>query len=224
MITTSQKQKGFAHAVLIIGLIIALIGTLGFIFWQNFIHEDPVVTKTETVKVDEVAADEEQNKIPDGWTEYKNAKTGVSFLHPLTWSVEDNSTEDFGLSLSVKSDDFVETPNSAYGGTDMGVSVRIGFQDKDGDEEIDGILNGSDVLSENISEVSEELDINGDRGVSYGIGYEGPPSFITLVDASKGHYYIQYTDAPYSDGSTNIKSAPFYDDYMSIVNSFKTSQ
>ena len=30
------QQKGDAHAVIIIVLVVALIGTLGFIFWQNF--------------------------------------------------------------------------------------------------------------------------------------------------------------------------------------------
>lgn len=40
-------QKGFAHAVLIVGLVIAIIGALGFIFWQNFIHEEPVVKNSD---------------------------------------------------------------------------------------------------------------------------------------------------------------------------------
>ncbi len=47
-----SQQIGFAHAFLIIGLIVALVGALGFIFWQNFIHKEPVVTKTEVVKTD----------------------------------------------------------------------------------------------------------------------------------------------------------------------------
>lgn len=45
-------QKGFAHAFLIIGLVVALIGALGFVFWQNFIYKEPVVTKTEVVEVE----------------------------------------------------------------------------------------------------------------------------------------------------------------------------
>ncbi len=44
-----SQQSGFAHAFLIIGLVVALIGALGFVFWQNFIYEEPVVTKTEVV-------------------------------------------------------------------------------------------------------------------------------------------------------------------------------
>lgn len=50
MIRNLQRQSGFAHAILIIGLVIALIGALGFIFWQNFINKEPTV-KDEPVVV-----------------------------------------------------------------------------------------------------------------------------------------------------------------------------
>ena len=53
------QQKGFAHAFLIIGLVIALLGALGFVYWQNFIYEEPTVTKTEVIKVDKDVTKEE---------------------------------------------------------------------------------------------------------------------------------------------------------------------
>lgn len=51
MIKTFQRQQGFAHAVIIIGLVIALISALGFIFWQNFIHKEPVVKNDPVVVI-----------------------------------------------------------------------------------------------------------------------------------------------------------------------------
>lgn len=48
MVNNSRSQ-GFAHAFLIIGIVVALLGALGFIFWQNFIHKEPTITKTEAV-------------------------------------------------------------------------------------------------------------------------------------------------------------------------------
>lgn len=45
-----KKQQGFAHAVLIIGMVVALVGALGFIFWQNFIYEEPTLKETEVVQ------------------------------------------------------------------------------------------------------------------------------------------------------------------------------
>lgn len=41
-----NKQTGSAHAIVIIGLIIALAGALGFIFWQNSILEKLRRTQT----------------------------------------------------------------------------------------------------------------------------------------------------------------------------------
>lgn len=43
-----SRSQGFAHAFLVIGLVVALLGALGFIFWQNFIHKESVTTGTET--------------------------------------------------------------------------------------------------------------------------------------------------------------------------------
>lgn len=43
-----NHQQGSMHTVVIIGLVIALIGSLGFIFWQNFVRDDGVSSTTET--------------------------------------------------------------------------------------------------------------------------------------------------------------------------------
>lgn len=43
-----MKQQGFAHAVLIIVLVVALLGALGYIFWQNFIKEEPSTQESNT--------------------------------------------------------------------------------------------------------------------------------------------------------------------------------
>lgn len=40
MINKTLSQKGSAHAVIIVILVVALLGTLGFIFWQNFIKPE----------------------------------------------------------------------------------------------------------------------------------------------------------------------------------------
>jgi len=46
-----QSQSGFAHLAIIIVLVVALIGALGFVYWQNFMQpkasdENVVATKT----------------------------------------------------------------------------------------------------------------------------------------------------------------------------------
>lgn len=59
-----KKQQGFAHAILIIGMAVALLGALGFIFWQNFIYEEPGATKTEIVKNENNNAQDLSDKSP----------------------------------------------------------------------------------------------------------------------------------------------------------------
>jgi hypothetical protein len=43
MISNIQKQKGAMYIAIIISSILLLVGTLGFIFWQNFVKSDQVV-------------------------------------------------------------------------------------------------------------------------------------------------------------------------------------
>lgn len=46
-----KLQTGSVHLVVAIVLVMALMGALGFIFWQNFMKLEPIVTKnTETMK------------------------------------------------------------------------------------------------------------------------------------------------------------------------------
>jgi len=40
-----NNQTGSAHLIIIITLVIALLGSLGFVFWQNFVQD-----KTDTKK------------------------------------------------------------------------------------------------------------------------------------------------------------------------------
>ncbi|MFZ1301166.1 MAG: hypothetical protein WAQ27_01125 [Candidatus Microsaccharimonas sp.] len=58
-----RNQSGSAHVVVIVVLIIAIIGALGFIFWQNFVQKDPVANTTQTT---ESTKDESDEAVKDG--------------------------------------------------------------------------------------------------------------------------------------------------------------
>jgi len=45
-----SKQNGSTHIIVIVILVIALLGVLGFVFWQNFTKKDPVTTTSEQKK------------------------------------------------------------------------------------------------------------------------------------------------------------------------------
>lgn len=80
-----QHERGSAHVVIIIILIVALLGALGWIFWQNFIlkqsntsSDKPVVIKQKTTPT---APAQPTLKT------YTDSATGVSFRYPSNWSV-----------------------------------------------------------------------------------------------------------------------------------------
>lgn len=78
------KQNGFAHAFLIIGLIVALIGALGFVFWQNFIHKEPV--RTEVISVSPINQDNKKST-NESKTEPENKSIVVK-----EWGIKLNSS------------------------------------------------------------------------------------------------------------------------------------
>lgn len=51
MINKALSQKGSTHVVIIVILIAALVGVLGFVFWQNFINKSTPVNN-DTAKVE----------------------------------------------------------------------------------------------------------------------------------------------------------------------------
>jgi len=75
---THTTQRGSAHAIVIILLVLALSGTLGFVFYQNFIGKKdeapkPAQTaKVETTKVERIAFN----------------STIYAFDYPKDWTVE----------------------------------------------------------------------------------------------------------------------------------------
>ena len=80
----NSHSNGFAHAVLIIGLVVALIGALGFVFWQNFIHKEPV--RTELLKT-EVSSKEAPVDSSSDWKTYTSERDGYSIDYPKDWTV-----------------------------------------------------------------------------------------------------------------------------------------
>lgn len=87
------SQKGFAHAFLIIGLVVALVGALGFVFWQNFVHKEPVVTNTEVVTKPEPTKVDTVDPYAN-WKTYKSERDGYLIKYPDNWIVINETNQD----------------------------------------------------------------------------------------------------------------------------------
>lgn len=103
MIKTSSKQSGSAHVIIIVILVIALLGTLGFFFWKNYLNKD------DTKKVDtETSVKKEDAPKPITYKTYQTDTHPISFKYPDSWTLE-NATADnssgFHRSVDVKTDD-----------------------------------------------------------------------------------------------------------------------
>ena len=53
----TSSQRGSAHVVVTICLVIALLFALGWIFWQNFVHKESTKKDTDVIVVDKNKAD-----------------------------------------------------------------------------------------------------------------------------------------------------------------------
>lgn len=85
-----NKQKGSAHVIIIICLAIALFGTLGFVFWQNFIAKD---SSNSSVKKSASVTDGDYSKESSGKTiTYVSSdlmssdNLGVTYKMPSSWA------------------------------------------------------------------------------------------------------------------------------------------
>jgi len=81
MTNNPHTQKGSAHLVIIVVLILVIISAVGFIFWQNFIKKDTTTMPISTRGMS-------SSKV--GSATYKTYTTdvyGISFQYPESWSV-----------------------------------------------------------------------------------------------------------------------------------------
>ena len=182
-----NTQKGFAHAVLLIGLLIALIGALGFIFWQNFILEEPEVEKPASSTTKKLEAFERSTEIPADWKKYENKEYKLSFAYPATWTVKENSNGnpdlykyEIGMGSSMQNYDAVVgineltldqtvkrfTENSMFSGSDTVEGNKILSKSK---ITFDG-LPAYEVQYENGKEIWKQYFVNA-NGYTYDLPY-----------------------------------------------------
>jgi hypothetical protein len=97
--TYKNLQSGSAHLIVIIVLVVALLGTLGFVFWQNFINKSAASNTATTA--------EESSKKTGDQEEYCSTYEKLCFDYPKTWSITGEATDidqQSSDSLTIKND------------------------------------------------------------------------------------------------------------------------
>lgn len=83
MVNKTLSQKGSAHVVIIVILVVALLGVLGFVFWQNFIDKKPVAKSDENSKTEDTKSQPKDKY--EGWKTYTSTRDGYSIKYPSDW-------------------------------------------------------------------------------------------------------------------------------------------
>lgn len=97
----NKKQSGSIHVVIISILAVALLGAIGFIFWQNFMmnesNRDDNTTKVATGDTVDEEAEQTSSKNPEttaeSWVRFE--ADSYSFAVPDGWDLTYNTKSDF---------------------------------------------------------------------------------------------------------------------------------
>lgn len=87
MIKTSRNQDGSALVVTVIILVIALIGALGFVIWNN-------VTSKEAVNTQETSNTTNKVDVYEGWNTYESNENRYSIKYPKDWIALKETVQD----------------------------------------------------------------------------------------------------------------------------------
>ncbi|MBC7943476.1 hypothetical protein H7X68_03195 [Candidatus Saccharibacteria bacterium] len=83
----TNKQQGSAHLVIVVILVLALLGSLGFIFWQNVIKKD-VVSSDKTGSTAKTADSSSKAAALKTFDFNSVFSVGLKVDYPKDWSVE----------------------------------------------------------------------------------------------------------------------------------------
>ncbi|MBP7807267.1 prepilin-type N-terminal cleavage/methylation domain-containing protein [Candidatus Saccharibacteria bacterium] len=211
------NQNGFSVVeVIVVLVVVVLLGTVGWLVYdrQQSKNDNTAVT-TQTTQPATTNSDSETNKAEDKTATYTHSELKYSFDHPKEWTIEKVAKPE-GFTgvyskVHIKSANYKEKTDDAYGGVTKGAIVTVTAQTAQGKTPI------ADYVSGKVLYTSEEksLTVAGEDAVEYRLAYEGPPSLKTQFYKDDLVYIINYAD------TTNPDFDKYLDEYRAIVKSFR---
>jgi len=201
-------QSGFAHLMIITVIFgLGLVGTLGLVFYQNFMKP-----KVNDIKTDSSKTDNSVKPVVKKETNKTYSDSRYDFSYPSSgWSVGTQSLDDRLANLSAT--DLLVVYSDDYKVGDVGTDISPISITNGAKIEISSSGTGSEINAE----IEKNLQSNGMRGelttitvagvtaYSYKWTYEGTPFYGTeFVKNNKGYYIIF---RPALDQQDSYKSA-----------------
>ena len=95
IVNKQKNQSGFAHLMIITVVItIALVGALGYIFYENFINKNTTTNKDSTSQKQTKSTNTPVVAKKIEYKTYTTDKNNISFQYPSTWSVVESRSGD----------------------------------------------------------------------------------------------------------------------------------
>lgn len=199
MIKNSPKQTGSTHIFIIVIVIVAIIGALGFVFWQNYTTKKE--SSNSTPISEEQKEDEKEAVVAPTTKAYDNEQYEFSYLDD-GWKLKEPGSESAGP--MVKSNDFTSEPFRVLTGAVVYINSfpsTTTFEQR---------LKGN--MKSIYTEVAK-VKVDGLDADSYKMSYEGV-YYITEFVKDKTTYQIRFEVA---DG----KKSQYEDAYKLVVSSFR---
>jgi cytoskeletal protein RodZ len=210
MFNKIEKQSGSAHVIVIGVLVFAVLGLIGFVFWQNFIIPKNQSQKTGTTQTSTSATDPQiqPSTVPSSNATYSGVN--FSFQYPTSgWTINKTKYVDTApLTPELKTNDYATMGM----GVDKGAIVSLNVTDSL--KSIDEVYLNRSNLQSGLKPVDlRRATTNGMPSVTYNSAYEGIRYHTVLVHGGKEYDFVYM----FQDGTD---AATYMDTYSLVTSTF----
>lgn len=184
-----KSQTGSAHAIITIILVVAVLGLLGLVFWQNLIQKKdttPTHTVTTTTTPKNAASDPYA-----GWQTYTNKDLGFSVKYPADWKLDTSKANTLVVGDLVSSSQTSSSLDSSTNGITIQTEPKSGSTSQSSSLAIATLRNGS--TTDGSMKYTDTL--NGIAVTEYDMNAQ-TPYFAAIFTIGDNYIELDFNTAP----------------------------